>query len=115
MAGLDAETLREAFKSGVYEAPANPYADLIGKTVSFETTDIDGNPVTSEELFAQHPVTMVNMWTTWCGYCIAEMEELQAIHERVGDIGCAVVGLLGDGDTPEMAELGKSIMEEHGV
>jgi len=109
------ETLREAFKSGVYGVPANPYADLIGKTVSFETTDIDGNPVKSEELFAKHPVTMVNMWTTWCGYCIAEMEELEAIHERIGDIGCAVVGLLGDGDTPETAELGKSIMEEHGV
>ena len=50
--------------------PAKPYADVIGKTLTFTTTDVEGNPVTSEELFGQHEITMLNLWTSQCHFCI---------------------------------------------
>ena len=39
--------------------------DCIGTKVSFTTTDLDGNPISSEEIFSQHEITMVNIWSSW--------------------------------------------------
>ena len=78
--------------------PVDRYAALIGSRIEFMTTDIDGNPVSSGELFAQNEITMVNIWATWCGPCINELAELQQIHLRLSEKGCGVVGLLDDTD-----------------
>ena len=40
--------------------------------VSFTATDVEGNTVT-EEILADYDLTMVNVWATWCGFCIEEM------------------------------------------
>ena len=96
-------------------APAKPYADLIGKTLSFTTTDVEGNPVTSEELFGQHEFTMLNLWTSQCHFCIEELPDLEEINGRLADKDCAIAGLLLDGDDPEALELGKEILAENGV
>ena len=96
-------------------APAKPYADVIGKTLSFTTTDVEGNPVTSEELFGQHEITMLNLWTSQCHFCIEELPDLEEINGRLADKDCAIVGLLLDGDDPEALALGKEILAENGV
>ena len=44
------EELLEILKNGEYFEPVIQGADLIGKTLRFETTDVDGNPVKSEEI-----------------------------------------------------------------
>ena len=95
--------------------PAKPYADVIGKTLSFTTTDVEGNPVTSEELFGQHEITMLNFWTSQCHFCIEELPDLEEINGRLAEKDCAIVGLLLDGDDPEALALGKEILEENGV
>ena len=46
----------------------------IGLT-DFTTTDMEGNTVT-QEIFADYDLTVVNLWATWCGYCLEEMPEL---------------------------------------
>ena len=91
--------------------PVNEYTDLDGSVIHFEATDFDGNPVSSEELFSKHAVTLVNIWATWCGPCIGELKELQAIHTRFLEKDCAVVGLLTDDDF----EAARRLMEENGV
>ncbi len=96
-------------------APAKPYADVIGKTLSFTTTDVEGNPVTSEELFGQHEITMLNLWTSQCHFCIEELPDLEEINGRLVDKDCAIVGMLLDGDDPEALELGKEVLAENGV
>ena len=48
----------------------------------FQTIDTDGNTVT-EEIFAPYDLTMVNVWATWCGYCIEEMPEFTELKERL--------------------------------
>lgn len=96
-------------------APVNPYAELEGKKLSFNTTDINGNPIFSEELFGQHEITMLNVWASWCGPCAGELPELEAINGRLAAKNCAVVGLLYDGDDPAAVETAKGILQEKGV
>lgn len=47
---------------GVKLAPAA----VTGSRLVFETTDLEGKPVKSEEIFSGHAITMINMWATWC-------------------------------------------------
>ena len=47
-----------------------------GTGLSFETTDVYGNPVKSSDLFSGHKVTMFNIWETTCGACISEFPNL---------------------------------------
>ena len=59
-----------------------------GAAVSFETQDLDGNPVTSQELFGGHKITMVNIWATWCINCKSEMKELEELNKEWAEKGC---------------------------
>ena len=77
-----------------FYAPVNPFAEMIGKPLSFTTTDIDGNPITSEELFGRHEITMLNLWTSTCHFCIEELPDLEEINGRLAEKDCAIVGLL---------------------
>ena len=83
---------------------------MVGSKVQFQTTDTEGNPVTSEKLFGSHEITMINIWISWCGYCIDEMEELEAINGRLGEKNCAVVGLLSDGNEEKALASGKETL-----
>ena len=48
----------------------------LGSKLVFETTDLEGNSITSDEIFTGHRVTMINMWATWCDPCKNELPEL---------------------------------------
>lgn len=54
-----------------------------GTVISFETDDLDGNAVKSEELFSQNKITMINIWGTYCGPCIEEMPELGVTYTNL--------------------------------
>ena len=90
------------------EPTPNPNASLIGSKLDFTTTDLDGNPVSSADLFAQNEITLLNVWATWCGPCVGEMEDLRTIHVGLRKKGVGVVGLMIDDDVElarkEMAE-----------
>ena len=61
-------------------APA-ALAEWSGLT-SFSTYDMQLQPVT-EEIFAPYDLTMVNIWATWCGYCVREMPELAKLKDML--------------------------------
>ncbi|MCR5090569.1 MAG: redoxin family protein [Oscillospiraceae bacterium] len=105
----------ELLKAAALHAPEDPEAESLGITVCFETTDLDGMPVTSEELFSDNEITMINYWGTWCPNCIDEMEELAAIHTRLREKGCGIIGILQDGDEADTLALAKQILEEKGT
>ena len=86
-----------------------------GAAVSFETQDLDGNPVTSQELFAGHKITMINIWATWCINCKSEMKELEELNKEWAEKGCQIIGICDDAEDDEMVSLAKRILEEHGV
>ena len=89
--------LIDVLKNAEFIGPQIAGADLVGKTIRFETKDINGNPVKSEDLFSAHEVTMINIWATWCGPCKKELEELGNIHRRLETKNAAVIGICDDG------------------
>ena len=97
-----------------YYKPVGVYDEVVGQKISFETTDLDGNKVTSDELFAKYDVTMVNAWGTWCHWCVEELPELQKISERLAGKNCAIVGFCGDAVDDETVALAKKQLEEAG-
>ncbi len=86
------------------------------QVLSFETTDIDGNSVTSEDLFKDNKITMVNLWGTWCPNCVDEMEELAKIHTSLQEKDCGIVGIEWE-ERPidAMADEIHDFMEEKGM
>ena len=105
----------EFLQNAVFTAPEDPDMLYVGQSFQFETTDVFGENVSSEELFAQNKITMVNYWGTWCGPCVNELGELAEINTELQKYGCGVVGILNDGDTEEGVETAKELMEENGT
>ena len=86
-----------------------------GTKLSFKTTDFEGNDVDSADLFAENTYTMVNIWTSWCTFCVEEMPELEKMNAEFAEENCGIIGVMMDGDEEEALEEGKRIAEETGV
>jgi thiol-disulfide isomerase/thioredoxin len=86
-----------------------------GTMVAFETTDLDGNPVTAQELFSAHAVTMVNVWASWCPPCVRALPDLQRLSGEFAEKDCALVGFLIDGDEAQGLADAKARLQEAGV
>ena len=93
----DIEHVLDEFQNSIAEAefyqPVDKLGGVVGETIQFETVDLDGNTVKSEDLFKDNQITMINVWGTWCGNCMGEMEELAALHTRLQEKGCGLVGI----------------------
>ena len=88
-----------------------------GTAINFETTDLDGNAVKSEELFSQSKITMINLWGTYCGPCITEMPELEDLYKDYAEKGVNIVGVVADvpvGNDKKL-QAAKDIVENSGV
>ena len=88
-----------------------------GADLSFDTIDVNGNPVNSRSLFAQNKVTMINIWATSCGPCINELPELEEMNREFREKGGAVVGLLDDVwvDNMKYLDEAQAIIKDTGV
>ena len=89
----------------------DPYAALIGTKFEFTAKDLEGKEISSADLFAKNDVTMLNIWATWCGPCIGELEELQKLHTSLQEKGCGLVGMLIDDDQ----ETANQLISENGL
>jgi len=87
------EAVETALRSAKPFEPHDPDKELVGQVFQFETADLDGNPVKSEDLFKDNKITMVNLWGTWCTGCVGELADLAKIHARLQEKGCGIVGL----------------------
>ncbi len=66
-----------------------------GNLGKFSVEDINGSAYT-EEMFADHDLTMVNVFTTWCTPCIREIPDLEKLHKEMEGQGVGVVGIVLD-------------------
>ena len=55
----------------------SPALAISGLT-DFTTVDMEGNIVT-QDIFADYDLTIVNVWATWCVYCVEEMPSLSKL------------------------------------
>ena len=66
---------------------------------SFTSVDLDGNEVT-EAVFSDKDVTILNVWATFCGPCLAEMPDLAVLSEELPD-NAQVIGVVIDTPTAD--------------
>ena len=52
------DAIEELISNSDFYEPVSLYAGIIGKAVSFKTTDTEGNSITSEDLFSSNKITM---------------------------------------------------------
>lgn len=62
---------------------------------NFTTQDVSGNAVT-QDIFKEHELTMVNVFTTWCSPCVGEMPDLKKLHQQMKDKNVGVIGVVLD-------------------
>lgn len=62
----------------------------------FTLKDLDGNDV-SNEVFADYDMTMINIWGTFCGPCIDEMPDIEALYEDMQEKNINIIGVVSDG------------------
>lgn len=108
--------LIQQLQTGEWVEPVDPDDRLIGQTLEFETTDLDGNPVSSADLFKDNKITMVNLWGSWCVNCVNEMAELAQLHHRLQEKGCGIVGLEFEQKPIEsVADTARAVMTANGT
>lgn len=87
----------------------------------FSAKDFEGNTVT-RDIFGDYDLTMVNLWTTTCGYCIEEMPVLNELRTEFQNDGVNfnIISVCMDlGSTEETndenLEKAREIIEKAGV
>ena len=86
-----------------------------GTQIRFETKDLEGNPVSSKDLFSGYDVTMINLWATWCPPCKSELPELETLNQAFAEKNCQIIGIVCDAENGEIIEEAEAILEESGV
>ena len=87
------------------------------KFPSFMGKDLDGNDVSSDELFSKSKVTVMNFWFTSCKPCVEELGELEALHKKLAEKGGQVVGVNSftlDGNQGEISDA-KDVLSKKGI
>ena len=81
-----------------------------GSLGEFSMEDVNGETYT-QEMFADHDLTMINVFTTWCSPCIREIPDLEKLSKEMEDQGVQVLGIVldvagnADEETIEKAKL----------
>ena len=92
----DAEKIRAIEEQIAALAPAEDAASGAAAQSTafpqFEGSDLEGNPV-DNSLFAGNAFTVVNFWFNGCKPCVEELDDLNALNEKVKAQGGEVVGI----------------------
>jgi thiol-disulfide isomerase/thioredoxin len=66
----------------------------------------------NQEIFKKYDITMVNVWTTWCGYCVEEMKDIQTLYKKIPD-NVNIISVCVDGDSEK--EIVEEIIKDKGM
>lgn len=83
--------------AGTDQEEAENAANAYPKFPRFETVDMTDRPVT-DQVFAEHKLTMVNVWATYCDPCKEELPDLQALYKEMEAKDVNVIGIVVDGE-----------------
>ena len=82
--------------------------------ITFEGTDLKGNPV-SQEIFSQSRLTMVNVWATYCNPCLNEMPGLGELAAEHDGSEFQIIGIVNDVREGDDQTLVESLVQETGA
>ena len=103
-----------------YFGVTTPEVIIAAQVGNFQAQTLDGKSV-DQSIFSDAKLTMINVWTTWCGSCVDEMPDLETISGQLKDIDAQLIGIVYDTYDPreqineEMLELAQKIVERTGV
>ena len=103
-----------------YETETGAWQEKKGTLASFRAATLEGKPV-DESLFADHSLTMINIWATFCSPCLREMPELGELSKTYQSKGVQIVGLVADAGTPgaksfmSQVELARQLVQQTGA
>ena len=110
------QALPAALKESKFYAPVDAVKEMIGQKIDFTSTDLDGNSLSTKELFAKNKITMVNFWGTWCPNCMNEMEELKKLHDKMQEKGCGIVAIdFEQSNDKETLNKAKKVLSDLGI
>lgn len=87
----------------------------IGDQVFYESSDLEGDPLRSIALFSEAKVTMINLWATWCYYCVVELPDLAELAKEFEAQDCRIIGICTDANDPDSAEAARALLKDAGV
>ena len=71
------------------------------KVDDFTVQTVDGGTFSLYETLEDHELTLINLWATWCPYCLIEFPHLEEAYAQYGDrVGVVALSVEPD-DTPE--------------
>lgn len=103
-----------------YFGIVTPEVKEISEVGAFNAQTLDGTPI-DQSLFADKKLTMINVWTTWCGACIDEMPDLEELSHELTDTDAQLISIVCDtsdsrGEVDEeLLELAQQIVKRTGV
>ncbi len=124
----DAGTIyRIAVDGDSYWADSDPDSGSIRLSLGFSTEpplapawgpipDINSNAVKSTDFNGK--VVVLNFWATWCGPCVSEIPDLEALYARYAPDGLVIVGVSVDDSTNGVSpptSLLSSFVSSHGM
>lgn len=77
------------------ETEADTESSSSGLLGTFTSVTLAGEEV-NQDIFSNADLTMVNIWGTFCGPCIAEMPDLGELSREYKDKGFQIVGIVSD-------------------
>ena len=105
--------LTECMPKYPYHMPSDPTGKVHpGKILNFETHDIYGRVISSNDLFSGHKVTMLNIWDPYCMACITELPQLEKMSREYAGKGIQIVGLIYTADDADVINESKEIIDD---
>lgn len=109
-----AEPLPETETAGGASAQEEPPSEEEPIYITFEGTDLEGNPV-SQDIFLQSKLTMVNVWATYCNPCLSEMPGLGELAAEYDGSEFQIIGIVSDVREGEDQSLVEELVQETGA
>lgn len=82
--------------------------------ITFEGTDLEGNPVT-QDIFSRSRLTMVNVWATYCSPCLNEMPGLGELAAEYDESEFQLIGIVSDVREGDDQTLVESLVQQTGA
>ena len=93
------EASKDQEKPDNKESSENNESKPTGDYRDFSVYTYDGKETKLSEVIAEGKPTIVNFWTTWCGYCKQEMPDFNEVYKEYSDrVNFMMVDVNGEGN-----------------